>query len=35
MEIPLIKMEDIHKWFDRTYALRGVNFEIYKGEVVG
>jgi len=28
-------MEDIHKWFDKTYALRGVNFEIYKGEVIG
>ena len=35
METPLIRMEDIHKWFDKTYALRGVNFEIYKGEVIG
>jgi len=35
LETPLIRMEDIHKWFDKTYALRGVNFEIYKGEVIG
>jgi len=35
MEVPLVKMEEIHKWFDKTYALRGVNFEVHKGEVVG
>lgn len=35
MEVPLIRMEDIYKWFGKTYALRGVNFDVYRGEVVG
>ena len=32
---PLVKMVDIHKWFGRVYALRGVDFEVEQGETVG
>lgn len=32
---PLVKMVDIHKWFGRVYALRGINFEVGQGETVG
>ncbi len=31
----LLKMVGIHKWFGRVHALRGVDFEVTKGEVVG
>jgi simple sugar transport system ATP-binding protein len=31
----LLKMVGIHKWFGRVHALRGVNFEVKKGEIVG
>jgi len=31
----LLKMVGIHKWFGRVHALRGVDFEVRKGEVVG
>lgn len=31
----LVKMEDIHKWYGKVHALKGVNFEIYPGEIVG
>lgn len=34
-EQPLVKMVDIHKWFGRVYALRGVDFEVEQGETVG
>jgi len=33
--IPLVNMVNIHKWFGKIYALKNINFEIYKGEVVG
>lgn len=35
MEVPLIRMENIYKWFGKTYALRDVNFEVGDGETVG
>lgn len=31
----LLKMVGIHKWFGRVHALRGVDFEVGKGEAVG
>jgi simple sugar transport system ATP-binding protein len=31
----LLNMVGIHKWFGRVHALRGVDFEVKKGEVVG
>jgi polar amino acid transport system ATP-binding protein len=30
----IIKIENVHKYFGRIHALRGVSLEIYKGEVV-
>lgn len=32
---PLVRMVDIHKWFGRVYALRGIDFEVGQGETVG
>ncbi|GAB4545894.1 MAG: ATP-binding cassette domain-containing protein [Anaerolineae bacterium] len=31
----LLQMVGIHKWFGRVHALRGVDFAVKKGEVVG
>lgn len=31
----LVKMENVHKWFGQVYALRGVDFEVRRGETVG
>ncbi|MGC8788176.1 MAG: ATP-binding cassette domain-containing protein, partial [Anaerolineae bacterium] len=31
----LLKMVGIHKWFGRVHALRGVDFTVHRGEVVG
>jgi simple sugar transport system ATP-binding protein len=31
----LLKLEGIHKWFGKVHALKGVDFEVEKGEVVG
>jgi polar amino acid transport system ATP-binding protein len=30
----IIKIENVHKYFGRIHALRGVSLEVYKGEVV-
>jgi len=31
----LVKMVNIHKWFGKIYALKGVDFHVNRGEVVG
>jgi len=31
---PIIHIENVHKWFGNVHALRGVNLDVYKGEVV-
>jgi len=31
---PIIVCQDVHKWFDEFHALKGVNMEVKKGEVV-
>jgi simple sugar transport system ATP-binding protein len=31
----LVEMVDIHKWFGKVYALRGVNFEVREKEIIG
>jgi polar amino acid transport system ATP-binding protein len=33
-EEPIIQIQDVHKYFGRVHALRGVNLNINKGEVV-
>ena len=35
MEKALVRMENIHKWFGKVHALKGVNIEIWPGEIVG
>lgn len=32
---PLLETAGIHKWFGRVHALRGVDFDIKRGEIVG
>lgn len=31
---PIITCRDIHKWYDDFHALRGINMDIYPGEVI-
>ena len=31
---PIILCQDVHKWFDDFHALKGINMEVKKGEVV-
>ncbi len=31
---PIIIARDVHKWFGHFHALRGINMEVHKGEVV-
>ncbi|HEY57053.1 MAG TPA: amino acid ABC transporter ATP-binding protein [Anaerolineae bacterium] len=33
-EVPIIIARDVHKWYGHFHALRGINMEIYKGEVI-
>jgi len=32
---PLVEMRNIHKWYGRIHALKGVDFKVNEGEVVG
>lgn len=34
-ETPIVKMVNIHKWFGKVYALKGVDVSIWRKEVVG
>jgi polar amino acid transport system ATP-binding protein len=34
MDEPIIRIQNVHKYFGRVHALRGVSLEIFKGEVV-
>ncbi len=34
MSDPIIIARDVHKWFGKFHALRGVNMEVQKGEVI-
>ena len=34
MTEPIIKCRDVHKWFDDFHALRGVDMDVYIGEVI-
>ncbi len=31
---PIIRVENVHKYFGKVHALRGVSLDVYKGEVV-
>jgi general L-amino acid transport system ATP-binding protein len=31
---PIISCQDVHKWYDDFHALKGVNMEVKKGEVI-
>ncbi len=33
-EEPIIKCRDVHKWFDDFHALRGIDMDVYLGEVI-
>lgn len=34
-ESPIVRMINIHKWFHKVYALKGVDFTIGRNEIVG
>jgi general L-amino acid transport system ATP-binding protein len=33
-EEPIIRCRDVHKWFDDFHALRGIDMDVYLGEVI-
>ena len=33
-EQPIIICRDVHKWYGNYHALRGINMEVKKGEVI-
>ena len=33
--LPLVRVEDIYKWYEKTLQTLGINLEVYPGEVVG
>ncbi len=33
-EPPIIVCRDVHKWYGRFHALRGINMEVHRGEVI-
>lgn len=32
---PLLRMEDIHKWYGSVHALKGIDLHVYPGEILG
>ncbi|MEN2974159.1 MAG: ATP-binding cassette domain-containing protein [Candidatus Caldarchaeales archaeon] len=34
-EIPLLRLRNIHKYFGKVHALKGVDLDIYEGEIIG
>lgn len=32
---PILRMEDIHKWYGSVHALKGVDLHVYPGEILG
>ncbi|MFC4440284.1 MULTISPECIES: ATP-binding cassette domain-containing protein [Natrialbaceae] len=32
---PLLRMKDIHKWYGSVHALKGVDLQVYPGEILG
>ena len=32
--LPIIECRDVHKWYGHFHALKGVDMEVYKGEVI-
>ena len=35
MDAPLIETKGLHKWYSGVHALKNVDFQVFKGEVVG
>jgi len=33
--MPLIKVQDVYKWYGKVQALKEINFEVYPGEILG
>ena len=33
--LPLIRVEDIYKWYGKVQALKEINLEVYPGEILG
>ncbi|HQU36114.1 MAG TPA: ATP-binding cassette domain-containing protein, partial [Anaerolineales bacterium] len=31
---PIIKVQEVHKWYGNFHALKGINMEVAKGEVI-
>jgi simple sugar transport system ATP-binding protein len=31
---PLLKVIDVHKWFDSNHVLKDVSFDVYRGEII-
>ena len=34
-QTPLLRTENLHKWYGKIHALRGVDIDVYPGEVLG
>src|SRR6516164_11393939 len=35
MDAPLIETKGLHKWYSGVHALKNIDFQVFKGEVVG
>ncbi|GAF78974.1 unnamed protein product, partial [marine sediment metagenome] len=33
--LPLVKVQDVYKWYGKVQALKGINLEVYPGEIIG